>query len=283
MNAQREAFCNREYNNRAMIPEFAQILARWQTRAQQTRTQHSDMRTLRYGAHEREQLDLFPAGIADAPLLVFIHGGYWRSLSKDDFSWVAPPFTAQGVSVAVLNYALAPAVDLQTITRQILRALAFVRGQAGELGIDPDRIFVSGHSAGGHLSAMALAARCPQWQPGLPANLIKGAVAVSGLYELEPLRHASFLNPDLRLTAKSARLLSPAFMPPATAAPLITAVGGLESGEFKRQNALIGERWARVLRSDVPMPGHHHLSVIEQLAEPKAALFREALALCTGR
>ena len=111
----------------------------------------------------------------------------------------------------------------------------------------------------------------------------KGGIAVSGVYDLEPLIQATFLNVDLKLDERRVARLSPAYMPPASGAALITAVGGLESSEFKRQNALIGERWKANLRVDVPMPGRHHLSVIEGLAEPGNALFEAALALCLAR
>ena len=277
-----EDFCNREYNNRAMIPDFADYLVRWSAQAAQARAGHAHLAGLRYGSHEKETLDLFPAAGGHSPLMVFIHGGYWRSLDKDDFSWVAPAFLARGISVAVLNYALAPAVSLETITRQVLRALEWLYRNAGSHGIDPARIVVSGHSAGGHLCAMSLAALWPAWDPDLPADLVKGGVAVSGLYDLEPIRLASFLNVDLKLDARSVARLSPAWMPPASRAPLITAVGGLESSEFKRQNALLGARWRANLRADVPMPGCHHLSVIEGLATPGNPLFEASAALCLG-
>ncbi len=278
-----EDFCNREYNNRAMIPDFADILARWTDSAQSARRLGASMLDLYYGSHPKENLDLFPAAGHGSPLLVFLHGGYWRSLDKSDFSWVAPPFVERGVSVAVVNYDLAPAVTIETITLQVLRALEWLYRNAERYGFDAHRIHVSGHSAGGHLTAMAMAAMWPEWDPDLPVDLVRGGIAVSGVYDLEPLIQATFLNVDLKLDERRAARLSPAYMPPAGGAALITAVGGLESSEFKRQNALIGERWKANLRVDVPMPGRHHLSVIEGLAEPGNALFEAALALCLER
>ncbi len=276
-------FADREYNNRAMIPDFAPIIERWSEQALTARRRSAGALDLYYGGGPRENLDLFPAAGHGSPLLVFIHGGYWRALDKRDFSWVAPPFVERGISVAVLNYELAPAVTIETITLQVLRALEWLHRQAEHYGFDPRRLHVAGHSAGGHLTAMAMAARWPLWDPDLPADLVKGGIAVSGLYDLEPLRHARFLADDLRLDARSAERLSPAWMPPATDAPLITAVGSLESAEFHRQNALIGQRWARNLRADIPAPGRHHLSVMDALAEPGHPLFEAAAALCLGR
>lgn len=277
-----EEFCNREYNPRPMIPTFAEIIAGWTDRARAVRALGGGRLDLPYGSRPKDALDLFLATDKNAPLLLFIHGGYWRSLDKSDFSWVAPPFVERGVSVAVLNYELVPTVTLETITLQMVRALEWLYRNGEDLGFNSDRLFVAGHSAGGHLTAMAMAAMWPTWDPDLPADLVKGGIAVSGLYDLEPLIAASFLNVDLKLDARRAAMLSPAFMPPASRSPLITAVGALESSEFKRQNALIGERWRANLRADMPMPGRHHLSAIEALAEPDHALFQAALALCLG-
>jgi len=130
---------------------------------------------------------------------------------------------------------------------------------------------------------MAMAALWPIWDPDLQVDLVKGGILVSGLYDLAPLVQASFLNVDLKLDAHSADQLSPAWIPPACRAPLITAVGEQESSEFKRQNVLLGERWGAFLRQDVPLPGRHHLSAIEALAEPGHPLFEAAAALCLGR
>ncbi|HEY5635160.1 MAG TPA: alpha/beta hydrolase [Burkholderiaceae bacterium] len=278
-----EEFCNREYDNRALVPEYAQHFARWSEAARHARSVHMVLLDLYYGRTSNECIDLFPAAEARGPLLVFIHGGYWRSLEKTDFSWVAPPFLARGVNVAVIDYDLAPAVSIREITIQVLRAIEWLWRGAQRYGFDPERIYVSGHSAGGHLTAMAMAAQWPRLAADLPADLVKGGVAVSGLYDLEPIRHASFLNADLKLDARSAFEASPAWMPPATRAPLITAVGGLESSEFHRQNRLIGERWAASLKADVPLPGRNHFTAVDALAEPGHALFEAAVALCGGK
>ncbi|MCL4747490.1 MAG: alpha/beta hydrolase [Burkholderiaceae bacterium] len=276
-----EEFCNREYNNRALVPEYAQHLERWAEAARHARSVKMGLLDLYYGATSNECIDLFPCNAHDAPLLVYIHGGYWRALEKSDFSWVAPPFVERGINVAVIDYDLAPAVSVRTITLQTLRAIEWLWRGAPRYGYDADRIFVCGHSAGGHLSAMAMSALWPALAPDLPADLIKGAIAVSGLYDLEPIMHASFLNADLKLDAESAFAASPAWMPPATGAPLITAVGELESSEFHRQNRLIGERWRANLRADVPLPQRNHFTAMDALAEPGQALFEATLALCS--
>jgi arylformamidase len=272
-------FCEREYNARASIPEHPQIFARWAEQSAAVRRLRACVIDLNYGETTGERLDLFPARRDDAPLLVFIHGGYWRSLDKSDFSWIAPPFVNHGVSVALLNYGLAPKTPMEEIVRQMLRAHAWLYRNGDRLGFDPNRIYVAGHSAGAHLTAMMMAALWPAYGADLPADLVRGGLAVSGIYDLEPLLHAPFVKGDLQLTARRARMLSPVHMPPATDRPLYTAVGALESGEFRRQTALIGKTWPRNLAREVPMPGFHHLNVIDELANVASPLFDAALEM----
>ena len=276
-------FYEREYNARAAIPDHPRIFARWAEQAAATRRLRACLIDLPYGDSSGEKLDLFPARGESAPLLVFIHGGYWRSLDKSDFSWMAPPFVGEGIAVALLNYGLAPRTPMEEIVRQVLRALAWLYRRADRYDLDPTRIFVCGHSAGGHLTAMTMAALWPSLAPDLPPDLVKGGLAVSGLYELEPLVHAPFVNGDLQLTPARAARLSPARMPAATAAPLYTAVGALESAEFRRQNALIAQRWPRNFVRDIPLPGCNHLTVCDELGSPGSALSEAAIELVRGR
>jgi arylformamidase len=276
-------FYEREYNARAAIPEHPQIFARWAAQAAATRRLRACLIDLPYGDTGAEKLDLFPARGDAAPLLVFIHGGYWRSLDKSDFSWIAPPFVAEGVAVALLNYGLAPRTPIEEIVRQVLRALAWLYQRADRYGIDPARVYVSGHSAGAHLTAMTMAALWPALAPDLPADLVKGGLAISGLYDLEPLCHAPFVNGDLQLTPERAARLSPVRMPAATTAPLYTAVGALESNEFRRQNGLIARHWRSNFVRDIPLPGCNHLTVCDELGTPGSALLDAALELVHGR
>jgi arylformamidase len=267
------AFLSREYNNRELFPDYARHFARWaesSARARGTMTCYLDRA---YGASPAETLDIFPARRGDGSVLVFIHGGYWRSLDKKDFSFLAPAWVDAGVSLVVVNYGLAPAVTVERIVQQMLAASAWVYRHAEEYGMDEERLFVSGHSAGGHLAAMMLAALWPVYERSLPKDLYKGALAVSGVYDLRPLVQVDWLQGDLRLDEASALKLSPAFLPPATRAPLALAVGGLESSEFKRQNALLAQRWKSVLARDVPMPGRDHFTVIDGLADRANPLF----------
>jgi arylformamidase len=161
----------------------------------------------------------------------------------------------------------------------MLRASRWLWLHAEAYGMDQDRLYVSGHSAGGHLTAMLMSALWPAFDARLPKDLWKGGLAVSGLYDLRPLLQVDFLQQDLRLDEAAAAKLSPAFLPPATRAPVKTCVGGDESSEFLRQNRLLRERWRGAFAGDVPMPGKNHFSVADGLAENSSPLFRAGLRL----
>ena len=240
MNAPDKAFLSREYDNRALVPDHPKYFERWaqdSARARATMTCHLE---LRYGESPGEALDIFPARKGDGSCMMFIHGGYWRALDKKDFSFLAPAWVDAGVSLAVVNYDLCPRVTIEEIVRQMLRASRWLWLHAEEYGMDEERLYVSGHSAGGHLAAMLMAALWPVFDHRLPKDLFKGGLAISGIYDLRPLIQVDFLQPDLRLDDASALRSSPAFMPAATRAPVMTCVGGDESSEFRRQNALLG-------------------------------------------
>jgi arylformamidase len=273
-------YFNRQYNNRAMVPGHELLHAKRVAESLRIRASGIGLLDLAFGSSPNEQLDLFPAASRGRPLLVFIHGGYWRSRSKSEYAWLAPPYLAHDLNLALIDYDLAPAVSVDTIVLQTLRALEWLWRAADQYGYDASRIFLCGHSAGGHLTAMAMSALWPAWDPDLPADLVKGGVAISGIYDLAPLVQASFVNDDLKLTDASAQRLSPAWMPPAAKAQLITCVGGDESVEFRRQNALLATRWKHALIADVPAPGRNHFTVLDALADPDHALFKNTLAMC---
>jgi len=269
------AWLEGQYNNRALVPEYAEHFVRWKA-ASASAAQAQCALDVPYGSAPGEQLDVFPAASVTgeaAPVLVFIHGGYWRSLDKADHRFVAPPFTAQGVCVVVPNYDLCPAVTVPDITLQMARALAWVYRHIAEHGGDPGRITVVGHSAGGHLAAMLLLCHWPLLGAGLPAALLRKAVSLSGLYDLAPLRRAPFLQADLRLTPRHVAMASPALLPAPRSGTLWSFVGGLESQEFHRHNALIRQAWGpRRVPVCEALPGRNHFSIVEALADPGHAL-----------
>lgn len=268
-----------QYNARAAIPDHPEIFERWRTGSRTARDRLRCEADYYFGPSPAETLDLYPARVKDAPLLVFIHGGYWRSLDKQDFSFLAPAFVKAGVAVAMPNYGLAPATPIEEMVRQMLRAMAWLYRHLPELGIDRRRIVVAGHSAGAHLAAMMLAADWPRMAGDLPRDLLRGAVCISGLYDLSPLVRTPFLQEDLRLDDAAAQRVSPVTYRPALALPLITAVGGDESSEFKRQNGLIRAAWPHCFRHDLPLPGRHHLASVEALGAPGHPLFNATLRL----
>ena len=275
--AARDAYYSRQYNARADIADHPQIFERWAQASAEARIQRGAAGTalldMPYGESAGERLDFFPTAQPGAPLLVFIHGGWWRSLDKSDFSFIAPAFNAAGVNVAVTNYTLAPAVDIEEITLQQVRAMAWLYRNGRGFGADISRIVVAGHSAGAHLSAMMMAAQWPAFEADLPPDLVKAGVLFSGIYDLAPVQHADFVNGDLQLTPERIGPLSPACMDQAHPTPFITAVGGLESDEFKRQNGLLASAWHGSHAGDIPLPQANHLTICDALTGPGQPLF----------
>jgi arylformamidase len=275
------AWLDAQYNNRARVPAWAAHLDRW-AQASKLARDGSPRKVLdvRYGRGPGQTLDIFPAAQPNAPVLVYVHGGYWRSLDKSDFSFVAPSFVADGATVVVPNYALCPSVTVEDIALQMVAAVAWTWRHVAEHGGNPSRIGLVGHSAGGHLVAMLLACRWKQVADDLPASPVAGALAISGLYDLEPLRHTPFLQADLRLTPQHVARASPAFFPRPKAGKLFTTVGADESDEFLRHNQLIRDQWGPTA---VPVcetvPGKDHFTVLESLADPKGRLHDLALRL----
>lgn len=264
---------DRMYNNRALVPEHAMHFARWQESSVHAREALPARLDVAYGSGPNETLDIFPArriaGAGPAPLVVFIHGGYWRSLDKSDHSFVVSPFVDSGACVVVPNYALCPAVTIPEITMQMVRALAWTWRHAKELGADARRISVWGHSAGGHLAAMMLSCDWPAYASDLPVDLVKNALSISGLYDLEPLAHTPFLRDSLRLTPGDALRASPARMPAPATGVLCSVAGALESPEFIRQNQLIRDMWgAGAVPVCEALSGLNHFSVLEALVQP---------------
>lgn len=273
----REAL-DREYDNRRKVADFADYLTRYATESAAARREFPCRLDVRYGPSAGETLDIFPApGSAAAPVHVFVHGGYWRAMDKADFSYVARAFRPAGAAVVVINYALLPSVDMDELVRQCRAAVAWVYRNARSFGGDAQRLFASGHSAGGHLAAMLMSTDWPAFA-GLPADVIKAGCGISGLYDLEPIR-LCYLNADLRLTPEQARRSSPIHTVPARSGPLLLAVGGLEGAEYHRQTDDLALAWQkRGLACEViDMPGLNHFAIADQLNDPGRELSRAIL------
>jgi arylformamidase len=273
------AYWESQYNNRAAVPDHPQHLARWAERSEAAR------RTLRcyldvpYGTHAMEKLDIFPAQGRSRALLMFIHGGYWRALDKKDHSFVAAELVKRGVTVAVPNYALCPAVTIEGIVRQVLQACAWLYRNGGHFGAPYGSVHVSGHSAGGHLTAMTMAALWPRFAPDLPRKVVSGGLAISGVYDLRDVPNVPSINGDVRLKPADAWKVSPMAYPPATDAPLYLAAGGKELPPFVDQNRAFGAKWKKVLAQDIPCPADNHFSILEKLVDPSSALFAGAMKM----
>jgi len=277
----KQAQLDAQYNNRAAVPDHAHWTDRWPAASRKARVGLGGRIDVPYGPGERQKLDIFPAAGTRRPILIFIHGGYWRSLSKNEFSWIAPAYVQAGIAVVMVGYPLCPTVTLDDLTENVREAIGWVYRNAESFGGNPARIHVSGHSAGGHLTAMMLST---DWSTrGMPADPLKGGTAISGIYDLEPIR-LCFLNDDVRLTSEMARRNSPIHLVPKQAAPLILAVGGRETDEFLRQQEIYGDAWhgAGLPLDIVPMRADQHFSIVDGFADPSNPLFRRVCRQILG-
>jgi arylformamidase len=268
------AVLDREYNNRELVPDWADYLGRWKRDSQEARLNWPCLLDLPYGGSITQTLDWFaPAASGLAPCLVFIHGGWWRSLDKADHSFIAPTYVARGVHVVVLNYSLAPGASMQQIVLDVVQALAWVWRRAEDFGVDRTRIVLAGHSAGAHLAAMMLAARFDWYDDDLPPQIPAAALSLSGVYDLESVRRTAFLQRDLKLSQHAARAMSPVWLPPAGPAPLALAVGEMESDAFHVQARLMHRHWP-LMGKTLIVPGAHHFSALDALAQPGSSLHK---------
>ena len=265
-------FIEREYNNRALVPEHPAFFARWQKDSEFVRSNLPCTLDLAYGPDARHRLDWFPAAEARGTL-VFIHGGYWRSLDKSMFSWLASAYVPAGLNVAFLNYRLCPAVRIGEIVDDVVAGMNWLLGE-GRGGGHP--IVVSGHSAGGHLVGALFAT--PRDRLRFDPSRIAGGVSLSGLFDFAPLRVHSF-NADFRLDAAAVQRLNLYDKATTIRAPLVVAAGGSESSEFQRQSRLIVERWAPQAGPLLLLPGVHHFSIVDAFAERSQGVHEQTLAL----
>jgi arylformamidase len=267
-----------QYNAREALPDHPQILARWARDSAVLRQQLPCSIDLAWGDDPDERLDWFPRATGSpGPVLFFIHGGYWRTLDKDHFAFLVPPLQRLGLDVVLANYGLCPRVSIEEIVAQLRRGLAWVHAQAPGYGADPSRLYLAGHSAGGHLVAMLMATDWAGMGRGEVGQAIRGGLAISGIYDLAPLLGTS-INVEARLDETSARALSPALLQPNVEAPLALAVGGDESAEFGRQAGLLSGAWPNALPPEA-VPGTNHFTVLDELALPGGVPWRQLEAL----
>jgi arylformamidase len=257
------------YNNSAAVADSDRWLEQWRRRSAELRAAPGARLDIAYGPKQRTRLDYFPAGRPGAPLFVFLHGGYWQRNAKDMFAFVAHGPRQHGIDVAVVGYTLAPDARLSEIAGEVSDALAFLHGNAAVFGFDRRALCVGGWSAGGHLAAVSC---------GHPA--VRCALAISGIFDLEPIALTA-INDRLRLDAGELAALSPLRTLRPGLAPLAVAVGGDELPELQRQStsfAAAAEALGVAMALHV-LPGHHHYSILDELARADGALTGELVRL----
>jgi arylformamidase len=257
------------YNNSAAVTGSAEIVAGWREVSAKVRTRPSARLDLSYGERPRMTLDYFPCGVPNAPLFAFIHGGYWQRNDKNGFSVFALGPLAHGIDVAMLGYTLAPEVCLGTIVNEISDSLDYLGSHAGDFGFDSLRLFVGGWSAGGHLTAMMLS------HPH-----VRGGLAISGIFDLEPIS-LSYLNEPLSLSEDQIADLSPILLIDPSLAPVRVVFGGEELSELHRQSEdYAAAASAAGMSVSLRMAqARNHFTMLEELREPDGGLTQDLIAL----
>src|SRR5712691_9792025 len=260
------------YNNSAAVPARDAIIAGWAARSAAIRRERTGHFDLGYGAAPRERLDLFLAADPNAPTLLFIHGGYWQSNDKETFAFLAEGPVPNGINLALVEYTLAPAARMDRIVAELRRSALWLAEHLGDYGADPDRLYVAGHSAGGHLTATTMTLRA-----------VRGGIAISGIFDLEPIR-LNYLNEKLGLDPEEAERNSPLLHLPPMAGELVVAYGNRELPELCRQSIEYAQAWTeRGLPSHLlPVDGADHFTILDALADPQGALTQALLGMIAG-
>ena len=275
------ADCEANYNLRARHPDALTLMAGWQRHAAQARETLAYCADERFGETAHESIDVFPAARHAAPTVLFIHGGYWQAGDKHDVSFVAPLLVQRGIAVAINNYALAPDASLDTMVAQTRNALHWLHRHAARFGIDANRLYVMGHSAGGHLAAMMLTTHgvANSVANGVAAP-VRAAIALSGVFDLVPLVNTS-INRALGLDEASAQRLSPARLVRHSDSPIHTLVGDGETRGFHEQRTLLSRQWPGVHHL-APVAGRHHYDILDLFREPGNAWLESIAGIVSG-
>ena len=262
------------YNVRLLVDDFDGLIEKWSKWSEDFRANADSSLNCQYGDGEKDKLDIFRCGKPNAPLFIFIHGGYWQRGDKSIYSFVANSFVNSGIDVALIGYQLCPGATMTNIVDKIREAIVWIWNNADEYSISKNRINVSGHSAGGHITGMILATDWKEVSKNLPDNLVKTGIPISGLYQLNPIRETTIAD-ALGLDDAESLALSPHFFEPKTDAPILVTLGGGETPEFHWQTENFVNKW-KGLKASLDYfaePDVDHFGVVERLANLESQIF----------
>ena len=269
-----QAALDAQYNNQAAAPRFREHIGRYAELTRQAKASIPCIENIAYGEGAHELLDIYPASVRPAPVQVFIHGGAWQQMDKNDSGLAAPAFIGAGAMLVALSFGRVPDVLVDTMVDQVRRAIAWLWRNIEAHGGDRDRIFISGHSSGAHLVSQCLVADWPG-EFGCSADVIKGATFISGLCDMEPVR-LSYRNALLKFDERAVKRLSLVHQPPTVRCPLLAAYATGDTDEFRRQTREAGEYWRRQgLPTEIlEVAGRDHYDIVFDLADAQSALFQ---------
>jgi arylformamidase len=265
-----QAALDRQYNNRLHVPDFATYIDRWKLLSRQTEKEYPVVKDIAYGKLPREQLDIYPSQQPSSKTLIFIHGGYWQKFDKADFQFIAKAFRAYGITTVLINYPLAPAAFVDQILLSCREALQWLYKNISAYNGDPGQLYIAGHSAGGQLAAMLLTTKWSQFN--IATDMIKGVCAISGIFNLIPIR-LSDINHVLSMDTETALRNSPVQQSPATQCPILIVVGSHETSEFQAQSHELYTCWKEIIPAEIEqIPGLNHFSIVETLLDRGSSL-----------
>jgi arylformamidase len=262
------------YNVRLLVDDFDGLIEKWSNRSADFRADVDSSLDCQYGNGVKDKLDIFRCGEPNAPLFIFVHGGYWQRGDKSVYSFVAESFVRSGIDVALIGYQLCPGASMTNIVDKIREAIVWIWNNADDYSISKHRINVSGHSAGGHITGMVLATDWSTVSSDLPKDIVKTGIPISGLYQLDPIRETTIAD-ALGLDDEESMALSPYFYQPQTEAPILVTLGGGETPEFLWQTDNFVNKWKgyKAPLEYFAEPDVDHFGVVERLANSESQIF----------
>ncbi len=263
-----QASLNHQYNNRELVPNYEEYFELWARLNKETKSNYASINDIPYGPGNNEKLDFYPAAGIGVATMIFIHGGYWQMMARSDFAFIAQAFVPHHIHTVIIGYPLATTVSMDVLIQTVRRALTWIHHNIREYGGDPTRLYLSGHSAGGHLASLMMTDRYA------PDDIqLKGVVALSGLYDLIPIQRSHVNEPIGMDEATAIRCSSVPFLPKDV--PLILAVGGAESEEYHAQTLTLADRWRNLPKlTTMVLPEVNHFSILSELLQVNSALYQ---------